>query len=923
MATTELVFKIRTDSADFKSTMAQVRSELTQTGKTQSTVTKGELTMRQQLAAASSLQRQRSAALIGEWKKTETAAKQLASGVRPVSTNLQRITDAMQALGGSSAALQGPLGGVAGRLRSLGALAGEAGGSLGVVGVAAGALVVATAAAAVGIFKLVSASAEATGKFHDLAQQTGFAVETLSALGNAAETSGGDIGSITNALFLFETKMGDAKDATSEAGKIFKALEIDTTNNERALRQAITALLAMTNAEDRATIGKKLFGRSVKDLLGAIKEAGSLDAFLNQQLKEGTLITTEAARKGDQLSDSIVRLNQKFSAITRHVASEFAPLVSDALSQFSKWLRDNQKELVDTARDVARLLRDIKDLASFIYSISPIRLHVEIIRTIKNFLPAADTGGPPAGKSLFDKAREFLDRGPTPTGSGGALVPVDVSKVANQTKAQIAATAKINTDAINAAAAAQKKLQDALASLNKAKGGGGGKGRTERDTSLADATRDAALANREALQIIAADVTENRRALEEQTRSIEEFTKRAIDLNGQQLDATIDRITAESDALDAALAKKLITQDDYEAKQRDLDLDAAKAHQDNKDEAFKLEQDRDRKISEARIAAKQRELQILEELDQQDIKRIDQRIEDNLLSVSKGERQIAAIVDAGFVRRRKALEEESDAYSTTAERRADITAEIIRQDNARAFSAEDAARRIAKAAFDEQNAAAQGATRNRRFAIDRPEITGSVDQLFEAIRTQLTGDTQAAALAGLEAMSLGFEQLGQAVGQALHAFVLFGSAGTSVRKVTAEVLAGIAQMAATKAIYHLAEGFAALAMAFFGVPNAGPSAVAHFKAAAIYGLVAGVAAVAGRGVAGNAFNGASGGGGGGGNGPGQLNPLTLPRNQPQPIRIVIGVDDSTFGRAITAHVVKDVQEAGQIREVIANDGAFT
>lgn len=916
MATTELVFKIRTDSADFKSTMAQVRSELNQTGKTQSTVTKGELSMRQQLSAAASLQRQRSAALIAEFKKTETAAKQLASGVRPVSTNLQRITDAMQALGGSSAALQGPLGGVAGRLRSLGALAGEAGGSLGIVGVAAGALVVATAAAAVGIFKLVSATAEATGKFHDLAQQTGFSVETLSALGNAAETSGGDIGSITNALFLFETKMGDAKDATSEAGKIFKALEIDTTNNERALRQAISALLAMTNAEDRATIGKKLFGRSVKDLLGAIKEAGSLDAFLNQQLKEGTLITTEAARKGDQLSDSIVKLNQKFSAITRQVAREFAPLVSDALSQFSKWLRDNQKELVDTARDVARLLRDIKDLASFIYSISPIRLHVEIIRTIKNFLPAADTGGPPAGKSLFDKAREFLDRGPTPTGPGGAFGRVDMSKVATQTKQQIAATAKINTDAIKAAAAAQKKLQDALASLNKPKGGGGGKGRTERDTSLADATRDAALANREALQIIAADVTENRRALEEQTRSIEEFTKRAIDLNGQQLDATIDRITAESDALDAALAKKLITQDDYEAKQRDLDLDAGKAHQDNKDEAFKLEQDRDRKISEARIAAKQRELQILEEADQRDIKSIERRIDEGVILESAGQKQIGAIIDAALERRRAALAEEEDAYSTTLERRKDVNAEIIRLDNERAASAEETARRVAKAQFDEQNAGAAGATRARRFG-DEDNDPGEFGFDIEGFAEQMEDSV----VPLNEVLINSFNQVADAIGAVVAQWVLYGETGPAVmRKILAQALASIAAEAAVNAIKQLAVGFAMLAVHDY------EAAGAAFKSAAVWGIVGGVAAVTGRAVAGNSFKNASGGGSAiGSSGPaGQINPLTLGRNQPQPQRVIVEIrtNDSVFGRAITGHIVKDVNEAGPIRETLASDGRF-
>ena len=389
-------------------------------------------------------------------------------------------------------------------------------------------------------------------------------------------------------------------------------------------------------------------------------------------------------------------------------------------------------------------------------------------------------------------------------------------------------------------------------------GGGGGRGRTARDTSLRDATRNAALAEQEALLITEADITENKRALQEQVRSIEEFTRRAIELDLLQLDATIDRISAESNALEEALAKRLIKQGEYETKQRELDIEAAEAHRKSKDEQFKLERERDLRVSNERIAAKRREDQIAEQVDQREIQRTEDKVEQGVITEAEGERRIAAILDRGFQRRIELLGEEAEAYSTSLERRRDITAQLIQLDNDRVASAEDAARRI----FEAENEGARGATRNRRAGIDNPDITGGVDQLFEAINKDLTGTTQTAALAGLQALTMAFEGVGQAVGQAARAFVLFGNAGTSVRKVTAEVLASIAQMAATKAIFHLAEGFAALAMAFFGIPNAGPSAAAHFKAAAIYGVVAGVAALAGRAVAGNSFS--EGGGGGSG-----------------------------------------------------------
>lgn len=135
-------------------------------------------------------------------------------------------------------------------------------------------------------------------------------------------------------------------------------------------------------------------------------------------------------------------------------------------------------------------------------------------------------------------------------------------------------------------------------------------------------------------------------------------------------------------------------------------------------------------------------------------------------------------------------------------------------------------------------------------------------ELFELHRKGEIGETQFLGMtAGVDALRASFEGLGQAIGQAVNAWVLYGQAGASVQQVTAQILAGVAQQAAVKAVFELAEGFAALAKAFFGIPNAGPAAAAHFKAAAIYGAVAGVSAGIGRGVAGGSFKKDAAGGG--------------------------------------------------------------
>lgn len=174
-----------------------------------------------------------------------------------------------------------------------------------------------------------------------------------------------------------------------------------------------------------------------------------------------------------------------------------------------------------------------------------------------------------------------------------------------------------------------------------------------------------------------------------------------------------------------------------------------------------------------------------------------------------------------------------------------------------------------------------------------------------------------------------FSQVADAIGQTVANWVLLGETGPAVmRKILAQALASIAAEAAVNAIKELALGFATL---FF---NPAESA-AHFTAAGLWGSIAGVAAIAGRGVAGDLFKtpGASGGGTGSSRGTGELNPLSLARNagagsprqvapQVQPIHVTVAVvpDGSRFSKAVTAHIVEDVNNAGPIREVLAGDG---
>jgi hypothetical protein len=332
--------------------------------------------------------------LAQDFTKVDNAAKKTQTHLNQTSASGSKLSDVFRGLSTSVTTMNGPLNGVSGRISSLSSLFTGLTTSAGVVGIAIGALAAVSVGAAAGIYHLATSVADATGKFKDLSQQTGFSVETLSALNNAAETSGGSIESVTNALFIFETKMGEAKDKTSEMGKIFKELNIDTSNNEKALRQALAAVQGLTNAEDKATLGKKLFGRSVKDLLGALAEAGSLDAFLNKQIADGTLITTQMAEEADKLSDAVREMGRQFEAVKRLIAAAFGPEILNAVKALTQRLRDNQPVLQefataigDAARGIGYLVGGIRDFSNALRGLIGIGVP-EIFNTIMSIQPA-------------------------------------------------------------------------------------------------------------------------------------------------------------------------------------------------------------------------------------------------------------------------------------------------------------------------------------------------------------------------------------------------------------------------------------------------------------------------------------------------------------------------------------------------------
>lgn len=291
-----------------------------------------------------------------------------------------------QAVGRFAGTVGGDLqGAVSNLLPGMGALFGA--------GSALAAAPIVLAGAAKGIVELATHASEFGSKIYDMSQKVNFSAVTLSSLKVGAELSGVSLESLSTALGIFDRNLEDAHDKTSEQAKVFKALKIDIDDNEKALRQAFTALANAEQGYQQTALAMKLFGRRGKEVLGIIKETGGdLDQFIAKMSDLGLVLSDDAAKKADAFGDKLTVLQNKFDAIVRMIGTELIPVVEKAADDAMGWMQANQGELQKTAKDIATVVEWVYKLAKAVADNSALVIAVRLIRTVEDSVPGASFG---------------------------------------------------------------------------------------------------------------------------------------------------------------------------------------------------------------------------------------------------------------------------------------------------------------------------------------------------------------------------------------------------------------------------------------------------------------------------------------------------------------------------------------------------
>jgi hypothetical protein len=194
------------------------------------------------------------------------------------------------------------VGGLAGKLDSafsgltstLGALAGAA-------GVAA-------------LTRFVQQGIDAADALDDVAQKSGIAVESLSALGYAAKIEGINVEAFGGSITKLNVNLQAAAQGSKEMQLAFAAVgisasEINNIRPDEAFRRIAEAFANLSDGSEKSALAVRLFGKSGADLIPLLNGgAAGLSRAAEEARRFGLIVSSETAAAAGQFNDNLARL---------------------------------------------------------------------------------------------------------------------------------------------------------------------------------------------------------------------------------------------------------------------------------------------------------------------------------------------------------------------------------------------------------------------------------------------------------------------------------------------------------------------------------------------------------------------------------------------------------------------------------------
>lgn len=256
---------------------------------------------------------------------------------------LTGITSQLSSFGSALGAIPGPAGLAAGAIAGVGA-----------AGLAAGAA----------LYGLTKAASDYGSIIHDAAEKAGTGAETISALKIAADQSSTSIEAVTGGIAKFAKTVGAAGDGSAEAAKKIKAFGIDpkaaVNDLDGALGKVFAKIVAAKPGIEQITLAQKAFGKAGAELIPMINSFdGDLPGLIAHMKELGLTMTDKDAKAADEFGDQMDTLTAQVASAGRAIGFEFMPIFLDMAKAVSGWLSENKGEIRSWGTWTADIVRGI------------------------------------------------------------------------------------------------------------------------------------------------------------------------------------------------------------------------------------------------------------------------------------------------------------------------------------------------------------------------------------------------------------------------------------------------------------------------------------------------------------------------------------------------------------------------------------
>ncbi|QQS33490.1 MAG: hypothetical protein IPM50_02595 [Acidobacteriota bacterium] len=254
--------------------------------------------------------------------------------------------------------------GATGAFRAMPAAGAAAAAAIAIIAVAAIGAVVAMIKLAQAGWDAVKAFAAQAIEMGNLAESTGLAVQTISALTAEAEAQGRSFDVIASAANNFRENIGKAAAGSSEARAQLKLLGIDGQKAmydvDGAFKQALATIAKAPTPIEQSRLAFAAFGSEGYKLLPFLKDmGGDVDAVIRKAEELGIVMSGPNVAAAREFNRAYEDAKKAVTAISYEFGRVLMPIVRDVLRDFNTWFNGNRATIKSWADSTGSFVKGV------------------------------------------------------------------------------------------------------------------------------------------------------------------------------------------------------------------------------------------------------------------------------------------------------------------------------------------------------------------------------------------------------------------------------------------------------------------------------------------------------------------------------------------------------------------------------------